>query len=302
MMSYFAAEDESMYLAISENGLHWRPLDTINPVLTATGNVESLRDPSIRIGADRRFHLLATNGWASTSIVHSRSDNLLEWSQPSLVPIMADVPGARNTWAPEFFFDADLGTHVVLWSSSLDEDDDAWRDSVRVSTDTHDHRIWYSLTPDFESWSTPEVWFDPGYTVIDATVIRRDGRWMLAYKDEREHRHALAKYKGIRISGFDSALGPFDPPSEIISVAPAEGPTFVEAESGVTVLFDHFLDGTYGGAVLSDGKWLPLDALTVPPGARHASVLAVDAATFDCLCSANSSSDRTHEPIKLQLP
>ena len=290
-MSYFIETDESVYLAASVDGLRWQSLRAVNPVLTSRGEVSSMRDPFIRTGADGGFHLLATNGWASTSIVHAASDDLLNWSEPRLVPVMGDVSGARNAWAPEFFVDDGTGNHIVVWSSSVGGDGSMWAPPFRIRTETMEHRLWCSVTPDFESWSPPRVWFDPGYTIIDGTVLRRNGRWMMAFKDERGRNHAPEPYKGIRISGFDDPFGPFDPPSEIVSDAPAEGPTFVEADSGVSVLFDCFLHGGYGGARLSRGHWRPLTGLSVPTGARHASVLRVDEETFANLAAAASYSD-----------
>ena len=171
----------------------------------------------------------------------------------------------------------------------------AWADQSRVSTETMDQRIWCCMTRDLESWSAPRLWFDPGYTVIDATVTRRNGRWMMAFKDERGHNHSPTPYKGIRISGFDSSFGPFDPPSEIVSEALAEGPTFVERGSSTALLFDHFLDGRYGGAELRNGRWEQMTALSVPAGARHASVLQVDTTTFTNLIEVASRAVAGHQ-------
>ena len=295
VMSYFVAGDESLYFATSVDGHHWQALHGLNPVLTPTGEVVAIRDPFIRMGTDGRFHLLATNGWACTSIIHAVSDDLLDWHMLRLVPVMGEVPGARNAWAPEFFVDVGSGDHIVTWSSAVGGDAAAWADQSRVSTETMDQRIWCCMTRDLESWSAPRLWFDPGYTVIDATVTRRNGRWMMAFKDERGHNHSPTPYKGIRISGFDSSFGPFDPPSEIVSEALAEGPTFVERGSSTALLFDHFLDGRYGGAELRNGRWEQMTALSVPAGARHASVLQVDTTTFTNLIEVASRAVAGHQ-------
>ena len=93
VMSYFVAGDESLYFATSVDGHHWQALHGLNPVLTPTGEVVAIRDPFIRMGTDGRFHLLATNGWACTSIIHAVSDDLLDWHMLRLVPVMGEVPG-----------------------------------------------------------------------------------------------------------------------------------------------------------------------------------------------------------------
>ena len=48
------------------------------------------------------------------------------------------------------------------------------------------------------------------------------------------------------------------------------------------------MDGRYGGAELRNGRWEQMTALSVPAGARHASVLPVDATTFASLIEAAS--------------
>ena len=283
-LTYFVAESESMHLAVSADGLMWHPLDAVNPVVAPTGPVSALRDPFVAVGRDGRFHMLATNGWTSTSIVHAVSDNLLTWTTPRRVPVMAPIAEARNAWAPEFFIDETKEEHVVIWSSAIEPIGAGWDSLEAASTTTHEQRIWSSRTADFETWTQPSIWFDPGYSVIDATVMRVKDRWMMAFKDERGENDDPGGYKGIRITGFDNPDGPFDPPSKIVSERLVEGPTFVQAEDRLLVLFDHFLRGAYGAIESRDGTtWAPAAGLSVPPGARHASALQVPEDIFRVL-------------------
>ena len=69
----------------------------------------------------------------------------------------------------------------------------------------------------------------------------------------------------------------------------------MEHGSSTALLFDHFLDGRYGGAELRNGRWEQMTALSVPAGARHASVLRVDATTFANLVGAASRSVAGHQ-------
>jgi hypothetical protein len=276
VMSYFTVASESLHLAISRDGVEWTPVFQGASVLRGGVGERTLRDPFIGIGLDGKYHLLATNGWSSRSIVHAWSDDLIEWSEQELVPVMEAVDSAQNAWAPEFFVDIENNTHHVIWSSSVRGEAAAWDALGETHETTMDHRIWSSSTPDFESWSGATVFFDPGYTVIDASVRRCDDGYLMAYKDERGTNEDRGEFKGIRTVTFKGVGESFSPPSQIITGPPAEGPTLFQTAGGLVMMFDQFLDGTYGALTTTDRvQWTPVVGFMPPPGARHGAVVQV---------------------------
>src|SRR5205807_1560735 len=54
-------------------------------------------------------------------------------------------------------------------------------------TDDQYNRMMYATTRDFRTFSAPRVWADPGYSVIDSTVIRDGDTYYRYTKDERNH-------------------------------------------------------------------------------------------------------------------
>ena len=276
VMSYFTAASESLHLAISRDGVQWTPTFEGATVLRGSVGARSLRDPFVGVGLDGKYHLLATNGWNSRSIVHASSDDLIEWSEQELIPVMESVSSAQNAWAPEFFVDIENNTHHVVWSSSNQGDATTWTALGDTHEMTMDHRIWSSSTTDFTTWSDAAVFFDPGYTVIDASVRRCDNGYLMAYKDERGTNQDHTTFKGIRTVTFKNVGGPFAIPSAILTSAPAEGPTLFDTADGLVMMFDQFLDGTYGAMTTRDAvRWEPIVGFRPPPGARHGAVLQV---------------------------
>lgn len=274
VMSYFTATSEALHLAASDDGVTWTPLNDGEPVLRGEVGAGCIRDPYISRGRDGRFHLLATNGWNSTSIVHAASDDLVEWSPQTLVPVMNGIPFAQNAWAPEFFVDAGTGLHHAVWSSSIHPDASTWRAAARNST--MDHRIWTASTADFVTWSEASIFFDPGYTVIDASVIADGDHYLMAYKDERGDNQGRRNLKGIRTVTFERPGGPFSAESELLTRQPAEGPTLFRTPGSLHLLFDLFLDGSYAALSSPDSRrWSTVDGFQGPPGARHGAVLTV---------------------------
>jgi len=273
VMSYFTNDDEALHLAVSRDGVGFAALNDGRPVLRGTVGTGRLRDPFIGIGPGGVFHLLATDGWTSPYIVHATSPDLTTWSEQALIPVMARVVGAHNAWAPEFFLDPDSGEYHLIWSSVVDPDASAeGRDWENVG---QDHRIWHCTTRDFAHYSPAELFFDPGYSVIDATVAHHDGRFMMAFKDERGVNDPSTDHKHILVTTFARPRADFSEPTGPVSPAAVEGPAFFRRDGEWVLLFDHYLEGRYGAASSADGvEWAPAE-ISLPPGTRHASVLTV---------------------------
>jgi hypothetical protein len=188
---------------------------------------------------------------------------------------MRGVLGAQNAWAPEFFLD-EAGMAHLLWSSCVDRRlDGATHD---WENDSQDHRIWHCTTEDFLTLSQPTAFFDPGHSVIDATVVRHEGLFHLAYKDERGENESRTPHKRIMLTSATNSTGPFRELVGPIGDAAAEGPTLFQVQDRWVLLYDHFLAGSYGASVSDDWQtWAPWE-VSVPAGARHASVMRLETA------------------------
>ena len=276
VMSYFTERDEALHLAVSTDGGHsFKPVDDGNPVLRGTVGTGALRDPFLGHGPDGRIHLLATDGWSSPSIVHAvaEDDELRSWSAQRLLPVMAGVPGAHNAWAPEFFLDRTTGRYHLIWSSVVDQAVPAeGRDWPNVG---QDHRIWSCTTEDFSSFSAPAVFFDPGHSVIDATVVSDGDRFLMAYKDERGVNDPSTSHKHIMTTAFTRPGGPYEAPRGPVGPSAVEGPSLFRRDGEWVMIFDHYLERRYGAVRSGDGlTWAPAE-ISLPPGIRHASVLTL---------------------------
>lgn len=267
-MSYFRTEAEALHLAVSDDGLTWDALNGNRPVWESPVGANSVRDPSLIQDANGQFHLFATNGWRADSILHAVSEDLLTWTDARLVPVMAGVENVQNCWAPECFFDADAQVYRVLWSSSVTEPNGPvdWN-----------HRIWSAATTDFQTFSPAQLFFDPGHSVIDATVVRHGDGYLMAYKDERGENAATTQFKAIKVCVADNALGPWRETSEFLTPPLSEGPALFCRAGGWTMLFDLFIADKFGALHSGDGRvWTDISSeVHFPPGPRHASVLEV---------------------------
>lgn len=268
LFSYFRSDEEALFLATSSDGYRFEAANGGEAVLAGEVGAESLRDPFLCRDGAGTFHLLATDGWESDAVVHATSPDCRTWSDQERLPVMGDVPGTRNAWAPEAVYERETDRWRLFWSSTVSE---------TGPEDLLDHRIWTATTPDFEAFADPEVMLDPGYSVIDATVRRRDGAYHLAVKDERGANDLDTDYKAVRTAVADRADGPWEGLGEFVTPAPVEGPTLYRADGDWLLLYDHFVEGRYGASRSADFEtWTVVDdEVTVPEGARHGSVLEV---------------------------
>ncbi|MER5514350.1 family 43 glycosylhydrolase [Streptomyces sp. NPDC002763] len=305
LFSYFTGEDtadgEQLHAALSkgDDPLNWRELNDGKPVLTSTLGEQGLRDPFIiRSPEGDKFYQIATdlriygNGdWdaaqrtGSRSIMVWESTDLVHWTDQRLVRVAPDSAG--NTWAPEAFYDAELGEYVVFWASKLYADE-------AHSGDTY-NRMMYATTRDFHTFSEPKVWIDRGWSVIDSTMIQHDGTYYRLSKDERNNTSSTPDSKFVFEEKSDSILA-----ADWTPVAAGIGKGAMSAAEGPLVFKSNtedkwyaFLD-EFGGrgylpfetTDLDSGVWTPVADYDLPSKPRHGTVLPVTRAEYDRLLRA----------------
>jgi len=179
LFSYFPGNGaDGLHLAASRDGYHWEALRGGASFLApAVGPTKLMRDPCIARGPDGLFHMVWTSGWNDTGIGYASSPDLLHWSGQRSLPVMAHEPGALNAWAPEVFYDAGHAHFLILWSSTIPgrfPDTEAGGDAA--GDKKYDHRIYATTTKEFASFTPTRLFYDPGFSVIDATFVRALGR------------------------------------------------------------------------------------------------------------------------------
>jgi hypothetical protein len=281
VFAYFVGNGEDgLHLATSVDGLTWLPVAGGRAVLTpAVGRDRLLRDPSLARGPDGVYHLVWTVSWEERVIGHARSTDLVHWSAQQEIPVMAHEPGARNTWAPEVFYDAPVGAFLIVWASTV-----AGRcpETAGSSEDGHNHRLYCTTTRDFETFTPTRLYYDPGFSVIDGFVVRAGGRYLLVAKNETRYPEPA---KTLFLAAARAAEGPFGPPGPPISAAWVEGPCLLQVGTQWRLYYDRYRDGAYGALVTSDFRsWVEIDGLlAMPPGARHGTMVAVPQSIHDGL-------------------
>ena len=283
LFAYFKGNGEDgLHLAWSRDGLHWAALNGDRPFLAPqVGTAERLmRDPHLSLGPDGRFHLVWTTGWRDPrQIGYADSADLQHWSTPRAIATMTDEPTARNSWAPEVFWDEATAQYLVFWSTTIPG---RFAATDATGDDGFNHRIYCRTTPDFQTFGPTRLLYDGGFNVIDATMLKVGDRYHLIVKDET----LTPVRKNLRLATAEHALGPYGPAAEPFTGSWVEGPSALRPGDETIVYFDHYMPPQYYGAVRTR-DWVHWEDVTAqvqfPAGARHGSVLAVDPAVVERL-------------------
>jgi hypothetical protein len=203
-MAYFTespsmtAADYGLHLAVSADGLSWTPLNQNNPVATPTSGSKGLRDPFILRKQDGTFVVLATdlNGtdWAYQSpYLHVwDSTDLRTFTGYRLLKVNSL---ASHSWAPEAFWDASRGQYAVVYS-----------------TVPGSHNVlMVNYTSDFVTASAPQVFFDPGYDVIDGDLVTAGGVNYLYFKNQTNSTLQGARSTTLNPGSFSVYTGTIAP-------------------------------------------------------------------------------------------
>ena len=275
VFSYFTGNGEDgLHLATSTDGLHWRVLNGGQSLLAPqVGESKLMRDPSITLGPDGLFHMVWTTSWQGRSLGYASSKDLIHWSEQRV--IRNELAGEIvNSWAPELFYDAPSRQYLIVWASTVKG---RFPETAAQGNRDYNHRLYVIRTHDFQNFTAPELFFDPGFQVIDGAIFRHGRRYVIVAKNETLKPEA----KYLFLSFADSLAGPWSKASASISGKEwAEGPTPVRLGGWWHIYFDKYRDHRYGIIRSRDLEhWEDLSPkLEFPAGARHGTVLAVPAA------------------------
>jgi beta-xylosidase len=308
--SYFTNSSragENIYFAASDgnDALSWTELNHGQPSIRSTEGTTGLRDPFlIRSPEGDTFYLIATDlsigsgtSWDSAVRRGSHylevweSNDLINWSEQRHIRVAPSNAG--NTWAPEAYYDDELGAYVVFWASSLyDEDDPDHKGSSY-------HRMLYSTTRDFVTFSEPVIWQDAGMSRIDSTVLKEGDTYFRFTKDEGAGGTGCTDIIQESSSELRSTLESWSLITACIGrdagTKAVEGPTVFKSNPGDVhgekfyLFVDEYVDRGYiplSTDDIANPDWTVPAAFDLPTNPRHGTVLPVTAAELAALRAA----------------
>ena len=276
LFSYFKGNGEDgLHLAYSEDGYKWEALKKDTSFLTPeVGKDKLMRDPCIIKGGDGLYHMVWTVSWTDKGIGYASSKDLIHWSKQEFIPVMAHE-NARNTWAPEITFDEKKNKYMIYWASTIEG---KFTETQSDEEKGYNHRIYYTTTKDFKKFAHTKLLYEPGFNVIDATILKQDNGFVMYLKDETRK----PIQKNIKIAYSDHLTGPYTKAGKSITGNYwAEGPTAVKIDGNWVVYFDKYTQKKYGAVKETANGWEDIsEKISFPSGTRHGTVLKVPEAVI----------------------
>jgi hypothetical protein len=278
LFSYFKGNGDGLHYAYSYDGLKWEAMFGDTAVLKPTVSRDKLfRDPCIIRGRDGLFHMVWTVSWNDRGVGYASSHDLMNWSEQRYLPVMQHEDLARNAWAPEITYDPRKKKYMIYWASTIT--------GKYVNKDTaaesgYNHRMYYTTTKNFKKFSRTKLLYEPGFSVIDASIVKDGKQWIMFLKNETR----WPVEKNLRVATAKKLTGPYSAPgAPITGNYWAEGPTAAKISGDWIVYFDKYRDKKYGAVRSSDFiQWTDIsDQVSFPKGTRHGTVFKITKSEFE---------------------
>ncbi len=280
LFTYFTGNGASgLHLAWSADGLTWETLGGGKSYLTPqVGNAKLMRDPCVALGADGRYHMVWTSGWWENNIGHASTRDFITWTEQQAIPVMAHEPAVRNTWAPELIWDKKRGEFLIFWASTIPG---KFAETAGASEDGLNHRMYATTTKDWKVFTPTRLWYDPGFSVIDATIVPAGDGYRMVVKDETK----TPVKKHLLHAASDDVAGPWEALSAPFTRDWVEGPTVLKVGEDYLIYYDVYREKHYGAKRTRDWKTFEdvTDRISIPPGARHGTAIEVPYAVIERL-------------------
>ena len=274
VFTYFKGNGEDgLHLAYSEDGYKWEALKKDASFLTPeVGKDKLMRDPCVIKGGDGLYHMVWTVSWTDKGIGYASSKDLIHWSKQEFIPVMEHEEKTRNTWAPEITYDEVKKVYVIYWASTIDG---KFTETQSTEEKGYNHRIYYTTTKDFKKFKKTKLLYEPGFNVIDASIVKDEKGYTMFLKDETK----VPVQKNLKIATSKNLEGPYTKASEPITGNYwAEGPTATHINGECVVYFDKYTLKKYGAVKQTSKGWEDIsEQVSFPKGTRHGTVIKVSA-------------------------
>lgn len=272
--SFHEPATEGLRFLTSKDGVHW---DSIPGTWLApqVGKQRVMRDPSIQPTPDGTFHFVWTSSWkGDLGFGYASSKDLIHWSEEQFIPVMKDT-STVNVWAPELFWDDTRKEMMIIWASCI-----PFKFEKGIEDEYNNHRLYYTTTKDFKTFGETKLLIDPGFSCIDATLVKRGKKdYVIVLKDNTRPE------RDLKIATAKDPHGPWSKASEPFTETFVEGPATVKVRNGWVIYYDRYKKYDFGASFTRDFKTFEdwSDFVSIPPLHKHGTIFKAPKKTVEKL-------------------
>jgi len=266
-------EQDGLRFAFSYDGYQWSNIPGVFLKPHVDGKI--MRDPSITRGPDGTWHLVWTSAWkGNNGFGYAQSKDLVHWSAQQFIPVMAHEPTVCNVWAPELFYDDKEKQFIIAWASTI-----PGRFPDYLEPSTNNHRMYFTTTRDFNTFTPTKLFLDPDFSVIDCQILKDADRFVLLLKDNTRPQ------RNIRVAFGDTPLGPWREISTNLTAKFTEGPCGLKVGQDWLVFYESYQSHHYSAMKTQDFKTFAdaTSEMTFPPDLKHGTAFVATKKDLDYL-------------------
>ena len=275
--SFHEPATDGLRFIYSRDGWTWQAVDGVW-LKPEVGRQRVMRDPSIIRTPDGMFHLVWTSSWrGDRGFGYACSRDLIHWSEQRFVEVMTDTTTV-NVWAPELFWDDVKQQAVIIWASCIPGKFPDGQEDHK-----NNHRLYYTTTKDFKKFSPAKLLIEPGFSSIDATLVKRGQKdYVMVLKDNTRPE------RNIKVAYAASPYGPWSKASEPFTGKMMEGPTTVKVDGGWLIYYDRYELRDFGAHYTKDFKTFEdvSNKVSVPRLHKHGTIFEADETVLNGLLNA----------------
>ncbi len=280
--SFHEPATDGLRFIYSRDGWTWQQINGVW-LRPEVGKQRVMRDPSIIRTPDGMFHLVWTSSWrGDRGFGYASSKDLVHWSEQRFVEVMSDT-ATVNVWAPELFWDDERQQAVIVWASCI-----PGRFPDGQEDHKNNHRLYYTTTKDFRKFSAARLMIDPGFSCIDATLVKRGRKdYVMVLKDNTRPE------RNIKVAFAKSPYGPWSAASEPFTGKMMEGPTVLKLDTQADkpawlIYYDRYEMRDFGAHLTRDFKTFEdvSNRVSVPALHKHGTIFEADEAILQGLLQA----------------
>ena len=283
--SFHEPATDGLRFIYSHDGWTWQAIDGIW-LRPEVGKQRVMRDPSIIRTPNGMFHLVWTSSWrGDRGFGYACSKDLVHWSEQRFIEVMPDTTTV-NVWAPELFWDDVKQQAVIVWASCIPGKFPDGQEDHK-----NNHRLYYTTTKDFKTFAPTKLMIDPGFSCIDATMVKRGKNdYVMVLKDNTRPE------RDIKVAYAKSPYGPWSKASEPFTGKMMEGPTTAKVirkvdkkiEDGWLIYYDRYRLKDFGAHFTKDFVTFEdvSNKTTVPALHKHGTIFEADETILQGLLNA----------------